>query len=476
MTREQQAETREVVRGSTVSAQAALQTSARRGRREVRRPSFPSLPPRRLYRSVGKVPVPTDSNLAMSAARTRTPVPQRARVSASPRGSRRAACGGRPVGSIILSAIVTAFRQLDKRIERLVSNGPPARHLPLIWSGLAAILAVAAWVHYHRPYGVEIDLFTFAIIYGCFFFFSRALLLIPICLLLNDLSYARPTELLPYIVANALLLAKWMTLGLFTVITLTKFRDTRRYQAVMQKDIALARTLQRALMPPHFESPCVRVDARIHQTHQIGGDFYWFRPFKEKYVVVSLGDIMGKGIPASMVMAIVMGFFYEWGKQYFSPASLLGHLNERLYSLWSADESWFVTMFYAIYDEETHELVYSSGGHQAALLIRSDDRAPIEHLKTDGLPIGIFGDTTWEEKRVTLQPRDRLVVFTDGVNEARNPAGEIFTLNRLQEVLLSARMLSAADAARTVVQRVRDWVGTESLDDDVAILVLDVKA
>jgi len=339
-----------------------------------------------------------------------------------------------------------------------------------------ALLALATFVHYKSPFGISIDLYVFAIIYACFFFFARALVLIPICLILNDLSYVRPNALPAFVLLNALLLVKWMALGLFTVVTLTKFRETRRYQSLIQKDVALARTLQRALMTPRFESPAVRVDALIHQTHEIGGDFYWFRPFKEKYVVLSLGDIMGKGIPASMVMAIVMGFFYEWGKQSFSPADILKRLNERLYSLWKSDDAWFVTMFYAIYDEESRELVFSSGGHQAALLVPAEEGRPIEHLKTEGLPVGIFDETEWEEKRVSLNKGDRLVVFTDGVNEARNPEGEIFTTNRLEEVLLASRRLAPAEVARTVAQRVRDWVASDDLGDDVAILVMEIKA
>ena len=358
----------------------------------------------------------------------------------------------------------------------MIAYGPPPREVPLIMAGLVVLLVLATVTHGASPLGVDLDFFALAIIYACFFFFWRAFLLIPVCLVLNDLTYHGPPDRMSFALVNLVLLAKWLLLGLFTVITLTRFKETRRYQSIIQKDVALARTLQRALMPPQFESACVRVDARIHQTHQIGGDFYWFRPFKEKYVVISLGDIMGKGIPASMVMAIVMGFFYEWGKQNFSPASILGHLNERLYSLWSADESWFVTMFYAIYDEESHELVYSSGGHQAALLIRGDEKRPIEHLKTEGLPIGIFDGIEWEEKRVVLERGDRVVIFTDGVNEARNPAGDIFTMDRLQEVLLSVRTLAPADVARTVVQRVRDFAVTENLSDDLAILVIDIKA
>lgn len=369
------------------------------------------------------------------------------------------------------------MRRIDKSIERMVAYGTPRRLVPLVLLGLVALLALATTVHVRRPLGPVHDLFFFAVVGACFFFSARGLWIIPICLILFNGSspQAHTGEVGPFVVQIALQSVEWLAIGLFTVITLSKYSETRRYQSLIQKDVALARTLQRALMPRSFESPHVRVDARIHQTYQIGGDFFYFRPFKEKYVVLSLGDIMGKGIPASLVMAIVMGFFYEWGKLSFSPSWILEHLNEHLYRLWSEDEPWFVTMFYAIYDEETHTLVYASGGHQAALLISADDRRPVEYLKGEGLPIGIFKVTQWEEKRVTLQAGDRVVVFTDGINEARNPKGDIFTMERLEEVLRTTRHLSPAAMARAVVKQVGDWAGCDNLKDDLAILVMEVK-
>lgn len=379
-----------------------------------------------------------------------------------------------------------AIRRLDKRVERLVAYGTPRRLRPLVGLGLVALLAFVTAVNLYGPLGLGHDLFFFPVVYACFFFFARGMWIIPFCLVLMDLRYVHlMPQALPRVwewssisgllVQDLVHAVEWLAIGTFTVVTLSKYVETRRYQAIVSQEVALARTLQRALMPRYFESPQVRVDARIHQTHQIGGDFFYFRPFKEKYVVISLGDIMGKGIPASMVMAIVMGFFYEWGKSSFSPAWILEHLNERLYALWTEDESWFLTMFYAIYDEETHELVYSSGGHQSALLVHEDDALPFEYLTAEGLPIGIFEDTHWQEKRVTLRPGDRVVVFTDGINEARNVKGEIFTMERLQEVVRAVRHLPPGDIARTVVKRVRDWAGGDNLSDDLAILVMEVK-
>lgn len=373
------------------------------------------------------------------------------------------------------------FTHLDRRIERLVSEGVPPRARPAYLATLAGILVLVAWIEWAVAAEIGIDLYFIAVLAACFFFRKAGAWVIPVCLLLSDMPALRvgieaSGGLSAFLFRDAVKLLVWGFLAFFTTVTLTKYAETRRYQVLIQQDVALARTLQRALMPRYFESAAVRVDARIYQTHQIGGDFYWFRPFKEKYVVLTLGDIMGKGIPASMVMAIVMGFFYEWGKQSFSPAFILERLNERLYSLWTEDESWFVTGFYAIYDEETHELAYSAGGHQAALLIRADPARPIERLKVDNLPIGIFEEILWEEKRVTLEAGDRVVVFTDGVNEARNGAGEIFTMERLETTLRESVHLSPGEIARAVVKRVREFAGSDNLDDDLAIMVMEVKA
>src|SRR5207253_1399684 len=142
--------------------------------------------------------------------------------------------------------------------------------------------------------------------------------------------------------------------------------------------------------------------------------------------IFCLGDIMGKGISASLVMAMVLGFFYEWGKQSFSPSFILGKLNERLISVWGEDAPSFATLFYSIYDEESGELRFSCGGHHGALWLKQD--GTVELLKNDGIPLGVFEAYEWEESVVTLSAGDRVVVFTDGVSEARNAGGDIYTM------------------------------------------------
>jgi serine phosphatase RsbU (regulator of sigma subunit) len=363
------------------------------------------------------------------------------------------------------------FAVADKQIERLVAQGLPRRFRGLAVGAVLALLLAVTWLHaWSGRY--ELDLYFVVVAGACFLFREHGLWIIPTCLVMSDATEHHWDR--HVLVHNVEQLLEWGFLAFFINVTLSKYTQVRRYQGAIQQDLALARTLQRALLSNKFESDSVCVDARIHQTRQIGGDFYYFRPFSKKYVVFCLGDIMGKGIPASMVMAIVMGFFYEWGKQSFSPRFILERLNERLYSLWE-EESWFATMFYGIYDEETHELIYSSGGHQPALRFRRDAAAPVEYLTTEGLPVGIFEEVLWEERRVVLEAGDRLVVFTDGVNEARNPAGEQFGVERVEAVVRRHADLPASSLARHVASEVRRWVARDNLDDDICVLVVDIK-
>jgi Stage II sporulation protein E (SpoIIE) len=399
-----------------------------------------------------------------------------------PPGTLRPAKTLRPLAGVLGLPLPPWVLRADRAIERLVTEGANRRTRLLIVLALVALMGLSVWLQLHSPGFYATDLYLLCVMAACFAFRESGLWTVLICLGVHDLTeLARgplpPGGLQQILARNAFSAVVWTSVGFFTTTTLARYVEIRRYQKVKQQDAALARTLQRALMPGVFESERVRVYALIEQTMEIGGDFCYFRPFKEKYVMVSLGDIMGKGTPASMVMAIVMGFFYEWGKQSLSPADILGRLNERLASLWQGADSWFVTMFYAIYDEETRELVYSSGGHQAALVVHADASRPIEELHVEGLPIGIFGGMEWEEKRVTLEPGDRLVVFTDGVNEARNATtGEQFTLERLLALLSEHRSAPPAALAALVSQQVRAFSESDQLSDDLAIMVMQVKS
>ena len=150
----------------------------------------------------------------------------------------------------------------------------------------------------------------------------------------------------------------------------------------------------------------------------------------------------------------------------------MGILNQRLLGLWRDDNTWFTTLFYGVFNEESSILTYASGGHDTALLLKDD--GSIQQLHTDGVPIGAFEESVWEEKSITLNGGDRVVLFTDGLTEARNSEGEFFTFERVVKFLQEHSTLSAEELAKQLELAVLKYTGGTP-DDDLAILVMEVK-
>jgi len=267
-------------------------------------------------------------------------------------------------------------------------------------------------------------------------------------------------------------LLEWTILGLFVLVTLDRYAAVKRLENRISLDLEVARRLQTSLIQPEYEFGTVRIRGFVRQTHDIGGDFYYFRPFQEKYVVFCLGDVMGKGIAASLLMAIVMGFMFEWGKKSSSPAFILKKLNSRLRKLWAGGghETPFITVFYAVYDEELREVTYSAAGHQGALLVHTDGSST--NLITDGIPVGVFDDADYQEASCRLEPGERVFLFTDGVTEARDGNGELFGMERLQEVL----RLNLGRTLEENLESIKEGIARHTegkAGDDVAVLAME---
>ncbi len=368
----------------------------------------------------------------------------------------------------------TPLSQLNRFLEGCLVRPPGGAVALALWAAIGLALVGCALLMAHTGPGLPLDLFFTPLLAACFFFRRQGLwALLPATVLyhlsstaLDDLSWSG------LLLRDSLELAEWLVLLGFILVTLNRYQVVKRHEARVTRDFEMARTLQKALVPPDYDFGRVRIQGLMRQCHSIGGDFYYFRPFQEKYVVFCLGDTMGKGISASMLMAILMGFFFEWGKRSPSPAVVLNKLNRRLLRLWAEDTTWFATLFYGVFDEETSVLTFASGGHHAGLLLRASGE--IEQLVGDGLPVGIFEDSTWSETQVVLAEGDRVVLFTDGLVEARSPSGELFGTDRLLALLEREYSCSAEGLLERLEGAVMGYSGG-TLADDLAILLLEVK-
>jgi hypothetical protein len=368
----------------------------------------------------------------------------------------------------------TPASQSSRFLEGLFLLQPKGVVARVLWIVLGlSLLACAALMIGTGP-RLPLDLFFAPVLVACILFRRKGLWVIPPALVLYHLCSLAGDRLgwSGLLVRDLLELAEWLLLAGFILVTLDRFEAVKRYQARVTRDIGMARTLQSALVPPDYDFGRVRIQGLMRQCQAIGGDFYYFRPFQEKYVVFCLGDTMGKGISASMLMAILMGFFFEWGKRSPSPGVVLGRLNRRLLRLCAEDTTWFATLFYGVFDEESSVLTFASGGHHAGLLLRSSGE--VEELRAEGLPVGVFDDVTWTESRKTLQPGDRVVLFTDGLVEARSASGDLFGMERLERMLSRHAGATSEDLLHRLEEAVMAYSGG-NLTDDLAILVLEIK-
>jgi serine phosphatase RsbU (regulator of sigma subunit) len=374
-----------------------------------------------------------------------------------------------------LQSAGNSLAKIDRLLERLVISRPRGSLAVLLWSLMLAATAGCGWLVALTGPTDPIELFWAPVVAACFLFRRRGLWLVPVALIFRLLGGHWLRLSLPVSVERVVAeLVEWLALAAFTLITLDKYESARRAHSRIKRDVAMAGTLQRALLPREpLEVGRMHVEGIIRQTQQVGGDFYYYRPFQKKYTMFCLGDIMGKGIPASMVMASLMGFVFEWGKTSTSPARILAELNRHLIRLWQEDTTWFTTLFYAVYDEEEQVLTWASAGHHGGgILLRANGETTL--ISGDGIPVGIFEEAEWQEEQIHLQPGDRLVLFTDGLTEARDPDGEMYGLERLARLLHHQHTLPT----RALLAHIEESVLAHSggnLKDDMAILVAEVK-
>jgi hypothetical protein len=367
---------------------------------------------------------------------------------------------------------------VDHRIERFLLGRQTAHDASQsVLVALAVLLSMALAVLLKSaslPWG-SIDAFMIPVVMGCFFFRRQALLVVDAAILLDFLSswqaevgwgrMVRPSS--EVVVATLMEGLELVVIGIFVSVTLEKWVALSTIQRRTEDDLELAKALQSSLISQSYSLGRVAIEGSIHQCAAVGGDFFYFRPFDKKMVTFCLGDVMGKGISASLMMSMVMSFVYEWGKRSTDPADVCGRLNRRLARLWDDRKGWFLTIFYAIFDEQSGVLSYCAAGQQGGFLLRGGE---VEMLSECDPPVGVLEPFAFERHEVVLQPGDRVVLFTDGVSEARSPAGELFGAERVSRILTS---LPATVSGRELVDRLEQDVLTFTggvYTDDTAIL------
>ena len=253
--------------------------------------------------------------------------------------------------------------------------------------------------------------------------------------------------------------------------------NARLYQAVirqekqLERDIAMAREVQLRLLPSRApEHKHAEMAVRFLPARTIGGDLYDFLEYGPSQSAIVLGDVSGKAAPAALFAALVSGIMRSAANQQLQPAAMLATLNDALQE--RRLESQYVTMLFALWNDENQTLQLANSGSAQPIFCRSGKASPI---RAEGFPLGMFPNVTYDEFSIATEPGDAIAFVSDGILDAENDKDEMYGEDRLAGMLCSHRERSATQIAEAILADVTKFQDGRDRFDDETIIVLKVR-
>jgi serine phosphatase RsbU (regulator of sigma subunit) len=244
------------------------------------------------------------------------------------------------------------------------------------------------------------------------------------------------------------------------------YRDALE-KAKFEQELKVAAGIQQSLLPASnrtgafFSTAAASVPCRA-----VGGDFYDYVDLPSGQFGFIVGDVAGKGSPAALLAAAVLGMFSAEATYQTASAPLIARLNLGLFR--RAIEARFLTTFYGMLGPDG-SFTYTNAGHNAPILV---SRSGMRRLETGGIVLGLFEQAVFEQETLTLSPGDFIVAFSDGVTEALNEEEEEFTDGRLLACVDSHRAKSPQECLDALMADVRAFCGEATQSDDVTIVLV----
>jgi len=237
----------------------------------------------------------------------------------------------------------------------------------------------------------------------------------------------------------------------------------------LKSELEIARDIQLAMLPGGIlELGGSRACGLTRPANTVGGDFYDILQLPDGRVIVTVGDVAGKGSPAALLMALLLAMMRTLVDEGLESARLLARLNVQIVR--HSPRSRFITLFYALYDPRTGQLEYVNAGHLPPLIHRRD--GSFERLTSGNIALGMFEGSSYESHRAELHPGDAIILYSDGITEAENTAGRAFDEAGLSATITVAGTHEPEQLGRAVLSAVDEHAGEARLADDLTVLVL----
>jgi phosphoserine phosphatase RsbU/P len=249
-------------------------------------------------------------------------------------------------------------------------------------------------------------------------------------------------------------------------------KETTAAKERIESELQIAHEIQMSMVPKTFPPFPDRSEFDIFATlvpaKEVGGDLYDFFFLDDDHLCFAVGDVSGKGVPASLFMAVTKTLFRATAGNGGTPGEILARLNTEICR--DNESCMFVTFFCGILNIRTGQVDYSNGGHNLPYYLHHDSVSPLKN--TGGRALGLVEQSPYASGRVVLKPGEALLLYTDGVTEAMDASDTLYSDQRLAEFLATNRGSAPRQIIGDLVSDVRHFAGAAPQSDDITALAL----
>ncbi|HEX4083419.1 MAG TPA: SpoIIE family protein phosphatase [Chthoniobacteraceae bacterium] len=262
--------------------------------------------------------------------------------------------------------------------------------------------------------------------------------------------------------------------------------ELRAKNRQMEEELTMARELQIAMLPHRFPSvphdvPQAQSAVRFYSVYRpagsVSGDFFDVFPLPDNNVGVFIGDVMGHGVRAALVTAMLRALVQELSATLLDPGALLEEVNRSLKAiLGQSDMVIFATATYLVVNAEGSRFLYANAGHPAPIHLRRNrgEAGPICHNGDTGPALGLFEETRYKTREASLSAGDCIILFTDGLFEVEAANEELYTEQRLRDSIIQKVKLPAEELLDGLLAEAGQFAGQENFVDDICMLAVEV--
>lgn len=258
------------------------------------------------------------------------------------------------------------------------------------------------------------------------------------------------------------------------VVNLKKAYKEKESLAALRHELNVAKKIQTSILPksiPNLQNLDIAVN--YYPMTQVGGDYYDFHVVDKKKIGIFIADVSGHGIPAAIIASMLKIAFSIQSAFADDPARLLSRINKSMLHNVGTN---FITASYIYLDLENYTMTHAKAGHPS-IYIHSSETDEVKEFNQKGKILGLFPEINSETVEISIQKGDRIVLYTDGIIEARNSNEEMFGEELLIGYIRKHNLMKPADFAKLVMNDVKSWIGNtiSNHNDDVTLMVIDIK-